>query len=132
MAFASGMIFGLLHATLTVPLGLSQHVVGLGVTLLATSHSYFAYRLALPEVTSPPRIEPFQPLEIPILSDIPILGEALFAQTPLTYAAFAVRGAHRLRALPHAAWALPCGRRARTRGGRGAGAVGHRRCGWGR
>lgn len=92
VAMLAGMLFGLLHATLTVPFGLSQHVVGLGVTLLATSTSYFAYRLILPEVTSPPKIEPFQALEIPYLVDIPLLGPALFAQTPLTYAAFAVVG----------------------------------------
>lgn len=90
VAMLAGMLFGLLHATLTVPFGLSQHVVGLGVTLLASSTSYFAYRLILPEVTSPPKIEPFQPIEIPFLSDIPLLGPALFAQTALTYAAFAV------------------------------------------
>ena len=90
VAMLAGMAFGLLHATLTVPFGLSQHVVGLGITLLATSVTYYAYRLALPEVTSPPRIEPFQPLKIPILSDIPVVGEAFFAQTPLTYLAFAL------------------------------------------
>jgi len=90
VAMLAGMLFGLLHATLTVPFGLSQHVVGLGVTLLAASTSYFAYRLILPEVTSPPKIEPFQPLEIPYLVDIPLLGPALFAQTALTYTAFAV------------------------------------------
>ena len=89
VAMLAGMLFGLLHATLTVPFGLSQHVVGLGVTLLATSTSYFAYRLILPQVTSPPRIEPFLPLEIPYLVDIPLLGPALFAQTALTYLAFA-------------------------------------------
>jgi simple sugar transport system permease protein len=87
-AMTAGMACGLLHATLTVPFGLSQHVVGLGVTLLATSTSYFTYRLMLPQVTSPPKIEPFQPLPIPGLSDIPLLGEALFSQTALTYAAF--------------------------------------------
>ncbi|UWR14562.1 ABC transporter permease [Sulfitobacter sp. M368] len=88
VAMLSGMGFGLLHATLTVPFGLSQHVVGLGITLLATSLTYFCYRLALPEVTSPPKIEAFQPYEIPVLSDIPLIGEALFSQTPLTYLAF--------------------------------------------
>ena len=92
VAAATGAAFGLLHATLTVPLGLSQHVVGIGVTLLATSLTYFTYRLALPQVTSPPKIEPFQPLPIPYLSDIPILGEALFSQTPLTYLAFVTVG----------------------------------------
>ncbi len=90
VALAVGMAFGLLHGFLTVLFGLSQHVVGLGITLFATSSSYYAYRLSLPEVTSPPRIEPFQPLNIPGLSDIPFLGEALFSQTALTYLAFAV------------------------------------------
>lgn len=88
VAAASGAMFGLLHATLTVPLGLSQHVVGIGITLLASSLSYFVYRLALPQVTSPPKIEPFQPLPVPGLSQIPVLGEALFTQTALTYLAF--------------------------------------------
>ena len=88
VAMLVGMMFGLLHSTLTVPFGLSQHVVGLGVTLLATSSTYYAYRLALPEVTSPPKIAAFQPYEIPILSDIPLLGPALFSQTALTYLAF--------------------------------------------
>ncbi|MEM9344689.1 MAG: ABC transporter permease, partial [Pseudomonadota bacterium] len=92
VALAAGMLFGLLHATLTVPFGLSQHVVGLGVTLLATSAAYFAYRLALPEVSSPPRITPFQPVEVPLLSQIPIVGQAFFNQTPLTYLAFIVVG----------------------------------------
>ncbi|MFM1863888.1 MAG: hypothetical protein RLZ26_2410 [Pseudomonadota bacterium] len=92
VAAVAGMAFGALHGILTVVFGLSQHVVGLGVTLLATSSTYFAYRLALPEVTSPPRIAPFEPLALPVLSDIPILGPALFAQTPLTYLAFGVVG----------------------------------------
>ncbi len=43
----------------------------------------------MPDVTSPPTIEPFQPLAIPWLSQIPVIGPALFAQTPLTYLAFA-------------------------------------------
>ncbi|EPX87095.1 ABC transporter permease [Salipiger mucosus] len=89
-ALLAGMAFGAVHAVLTVPFGLSQHVVGLGITLLATSSTYYAYRLSLPEVTSPPRIEPFQPLEWPLLERIPVVGEALAAQTALTWLAFAV------------------------------------------
>jgi general nucleoside transport system permease protein len=88
VAALAGAMFGLLHGTLTVPLGLSQHVTGIGVTLFATAITYFAYRVALPEVTSPPKIEPMQAFAIPVLSQIPILGEALFNQTPLTYLAF--------------------------------------------
>jgi general nucleoside transport system permease protein len=92
VAALTGALFGLLHAMLVVPLGLSQHVTGIGITLLASSLSYYTYRLALPEVTSPPKIEPFQSWSVPYLSDIPIVGEALFRQTPLTYLAFAAVG----------------------------------------
>ncbi len=88
VAACAGAFFGLIHAILTVPLGLSQHVSGLGVTLFATSVSYFAYRTALPNVSSPPRIEPFRAMDIPVLSDIPFLGPVLFQQTALTWLAF--------------------------------------------
>src|SRR5690606_21283662 len=80
---------GLIHAILTVVLGLSQHVSGIGITLLATSASYFTYRTALPDVSTPPRIAAFQPLNIPGLSDLPFIGPALFQQTPLTFLALA-------------------------------------------
>lgn len=89
MAALAGGAFGLLHGFLVVPLGLSQHVTGIGITLLATSLTYYTYRLVFPEVTSPPKIEAFQPLAVPGLSSIPVLGDALFRQTPLTYLAFA-------------------------------------------
>ncbi|MBO6893583.1 MAG: ABC transporter permease [Roseibium sp.] len=87
VAALAGALFGFLHAILTVPLGLSQHVSGIGVTLFATSLSYFVYRTALPDVSSPPRIEAFKPLDLPILSDLPFVGTALFQQTSLTFLA---------------------------------------------
>jgi general nucleoside transport system permease protein len=88
VAALAGAAFGVLHGFLTVPLGLSQHVTGIGITLLATSLTYYAYRIAFPSVTSPPKIETFVPFAIPGLSQIPILGDAFFNQTPLTYLAF--------------------------------------------
>jgi simple sugar transport system permease protein len=88
LAAAAGALFGLLHAVLTVPLGLSQHVAGIGVTLLGASLSYYIYRMILPTVTSPPTIQPFAPKAIPLLSEIPVIGPAFFNQSPLTYLAF--------------------------------------------
>jgi general nucleoside transport system permease protein len=82
--------FGLLHSLFTVYLGLSQHVTGIGITLLSANLAYFFYRVLLPQVNTPPKIIPFQPYAIPGLSQIPILGSALFNQTPLTYLAFAL------------------------------------------
>ena len=92
VAAGAGAFFGLIHAVLTVPLGLSQHVSGLGVTLFATSVSYFVYRTALPNVSSPPRIEPFRALDIPVLSDLPFVGTVLFQQTALTWLALLMVG----------------------------------------
>lgn len=86
-AAGAGAFFGTIHAILTVPMGLSQHVAGLGVTMLATSSSYFIYRTALPDVTSPPRIEAFKAMDIPFLSDIPFFGPVLFQQTAMTWLA---------------------------------------------
>src|ERR1700752_2114409 len=58
-AALTGMVFGLLHGLLPVPLALSKHVPGLGVAMRATSLSYFTYRVSFPKVTTPPTITPF-------------------------------------------------------------------------
>ncbi len=87
VAALSGAVFGLLHSVLTVTLGLSQHVSGLGVTLFASSFGYYVFRLLVPVAGTPPTIQPFQPISIPGLSDLPFVGPAFFAQTPPTYLA---------------------------------------------
>jgi ABC-type uncharacterized transport system permease subunit len=89
VAAAVGAIIGLLHAVLTVHLGLSQHVTGLGITLFAASLSWYLYRLYVPASGSPPRIAPFGPVDLPVLSGLPWLGEALFHHTALTWLALA-------------------------------------------
>lgn len=85
-----GAMFGLLHSLFTVHCGLSQHVTGLGITMLASALSSFVFRMMLPKATTPPKITPFQSFEIPYLSDIPVVGEVLFKQSPLTFLAFAM------------------------------------------
>ena len=90
-AAAAGAVLGLLHGLLTVTLSLSQHVSGLGITLLATSLSSYAYRVSFPKVDKPPTVEPFAPMEwLPV----PVLN----AQTPLTLLALAL--------VPLTAWVL--------------------------
>ena len=87
-----GMIFGFLHSTLVVYLGVSQHVSGIGITLLASSISYYAYTLLIPFSTTPPKIVPFSVFEIPILSSIPVIGQAFFHQSALTYLSYILVG----------------------------------------
>ncbi|TCM67982.1 ABC transporter permease [Rhizobium sp. BK068] len=90
IAALAGGIFGLLHSALTVTLGLSQHVSGLGVTLFASSFSYYIFRLIVPVAGTPPTIVPFQPVAIPGFSTLPFVGPALFTQTAPTYLAILV------------------------------------------
>ena len=77
VAALTGAVLGALHALLTVTLALSQHVSGLGITLLATALSYYGYRVSFPKVSTPPTITPFQ--EMGWLG-LPVLAQ----QTPLT------------------------------------------------
>ncbi|MCB2004992.1 MAG: ABC transporter permease [Rhodoferax sp.] len=77
VAALTGAVFGLLHAFLTVSLALSQHVSGLGITLLATALSYYGYRVSFPKVSTPPTVEPFAEMD---WIGIPVLAQ----QTPLT------------------------------------------------
>jgi general nucleoside transport system permease protein len=91
VAALTGAAFGALHAGLTVVLALSQHVAGLGITLLATALSYYSYRVSFPKVSTPPTITPF--------ADMPWLPvPTLSAQTPLTLLA--------LLLVPLIAWLL--------------------------
>jgi simple sugar transport system permease protein len=89
IAAGVGALCGLLHALLTVGLALSQHVAGLGLTMLATSLSYYGYRIAFPKITTPPTIVPMAPVSAHVsgLDAIPLIGPVLAAQTPLTWAA---------------------------------------------
>ena len=83
-----GMLFGFLHSIFAVYLGLSQHVSGIGITMLASSISYYAYTMIIPFSTTPPKIVAFSAFEVPLLSSIPIIGEAFFNQSALTYLAY--------------------------------------------
>lgn len=97
-AMATGMAMGALMGLLTVSLGLSQHVSGIGVTLLCTGFAFFFYRLIFGQPGVPPSIEAFATVKVPLLSDIPVIGAVLFDQFALVYIA--------LLAVPVAAFVL--------------------------
>jgi simple sugar transport system permease protein len=95
-AALTGAVLGLLHAFLTVALALSQHVSGLGITLLATALSYYGYRVSFPKVSTPPTITPFAAMDwlgLPVLAQqtaltllalllAPLIGYVLY-RTPI-------------------------------------------------
>ena len=95
-AALTGALLGLLHAFLTVGMALSQHVSGLGITLLATALSSYGYRVSFPRVSTPPTITPFAEMHwlgLPVLSQqtaltlfallaVPVVAYVLY-RTPL-------------------------------------------------
>src|SRR4051794_29035149 len=83
-ALATGALAGLVVALLAVVPGVSQHVSGIGMTLLASGLAFYFYRLIFGQPSPPPIIVAFQPLPIPGLAEIPLFGPVLFSQTPLT------------------------------------------------
>ncbi len=64
-AASCGVLFSLLLGFLTITLGLSQHVSGIGVTFFGTGVSYYIYRLVVGTPSVPPVIDSFQPVVIP-------------------------------------------------------------------
>jgi simple sugar transport system permease protein len=89
-AVLTGMLAGFLMGILTVSLGLSQHVSGIGTTLLCSGLSFFFYRLIFGHPSSIPKIKAFETVPLPVLFKIPIIGPVLFNQYALVYIAMAI------------------------------------------
>lgn len=84
------MLVSLLFAFLTITLRANQTITGIMIVIMMAGFTFFMNKLIFGGTYIPPRTEGFQPLSIPLLSDIPILGEVLFQQNLLVYLAFAL------------------------------------------
>ncbi|NWJ48240.1 MAG: ABC transporter permease [Chloroflexi bacterium] len=83
-AMAAGATAALLHAFFSITIGVNQVVSGLALTLAGTGiASYFGRSLV-----GQPAVDSFKPIELPILSDIPALGQILFRQDLMVYLSF--------------------------------------------
>ncbi|MBI3847451.1 MAG: ABC transporter permease [Planctomycetes bacterium] len=90
-AMLASTALALLFAALVVPGKLDQIVCGVGVNLFAIGITGLLYRAIAEHAQaagSSLRIEGFRPIEVPLLSAIPIVGPALFRQTGFAYAAY--------------------------------------------
>lgn len=85
VGFTLGLVFGILTITLRV----NQIVVGLGITIFANSMSSFLHRVMFGN-KFPILFGAGGTNEIPFLSQIPVIGQALFNQHWLVYLAFAM------------------------------------------
>jgi ABC-type uncharacterized transport system permease subunit len=72
---------------MSVTVKANQVVAGLGITILGSGLSTLLFRLAFGLRTTPPTLDIFPELPIPLLSDIPMLGPVLFQHNVLVYLA---------------------------------------------
>ena len=88
LGFGAAMLAGgtvsLIHAFLTITLRANQVVCGLALTIFGTGFSSY---IGKPFVGIPLK-ETFKPVEIPFLSDIPIIGPIFFNHDPLVYISY--------------------------------------------
>jgi ABC-type uncharacterized transport system permease subunit len=90
LACLAGALFSLILAFMAISLQVDQTITGLAINLLASGLTLFWFRIAYLKLTSAdtPLINPLQPVKIPFLANIPVLGQIFFSQNVLTYLAF--------------------------------------------
>ncbi|RBO78574.1 ABC transporter permease [Marinomonas aquiplantarum] len=84
-AMIMGSFMSLIFAVLVLQLGANQVATGLALTIFGTGLSAFVGSGVVGQT-----IQGFTPIAIPLLSDIPYLGEILFKHDILVYLSFAI------------------------------------------
>lgn len=82
---ATGVVLGLLMGFMSITVKANQVVAGLGITILGSGLSTLLFRLAFGLRTTPPTLDIFPALPVPLLSRIPWLGPILFQHNILVY-----------------------------------------------
>ncbi len=90
-----GGLMGLVMAVISVTLQAEQGISGIGLSLFGLGLSSLLFKVTLGTVVS---INGFQPVRIPLLGSIPVIGDVLFNQNILVYGAFLL--------VPVSAWVL--------------------------
>ena len=86
-AVVVGALMGLAMAFVTVNLGAQQGISGIGFFLFGLGLSDLLFQKLVGTVET---VKGFSKIEIPILSNIPIIGEIFFSQNILVYIAYAL------------------------------------------
>jgi simple sugar transport system permease protein len=85
VAAVIGLLMGLLMAFISVTLKAEQGISGIGLYMFGLGLSTLLFKTTIGTVKT---IEGFQPVKIPLLSEIPFVGEILFNQSLPVYGAF--------------------------------------------
>ncbi len=88
VGMAAGVLINMLYAFCTITLCADQVVTSMAINILAPAIALFGYNLFVGSNSANATGEQMASLAIPGLSDLPIVGNGLFNQTPLAYLAF--------------------------------------------
>ena len=84
-ALGAGLLFALIHAVMCITFEADQIISGTAINLLALGGTGFLMVEFFGSGGTTPRVSSFEPLRIPGLADIPVVGPALFEQSLLVY-----------------------------------------------
>jgi len=84
-AMIVGLLMGLLMSLISVTLKAEQGISGIGLYMFGLGLSSLLFKVTIGTVKT---VTGFQPINIPLLSDIPAIGEIFFRQSLPVYAAF--------------------------------------------
>ncbi|MDT3425946.1 simple sugar transport system permease protein [Paenibacillus forsythiae] len=86
-AMAVGMIGSLIHAVASITFKADQTISGTVINFLAAGSTLYLVKLLFEGAGETPLIDGFSKYPIPLLSQIPVLGQGLFNNYPTTYLA---------------------------------------------
>lgn len=88
-AIASGIVLGLIFGVLTIAMRVDQVLVGLAITIFSAGLTAYLFRDLFGGQNVAARVDPID-ISIPLLRDIPIVGEPLFDRQLIFYVCWAL------------------------------------------
>ncbi|MCH1642687.1 ABC transporter permease [Paenibacillus timonensis] len=86
-AMVMGVIGALIHAVATITFKADQTISGIVINFLAAGLTVYIVKLLFEGAAETPLVTVFHKVPIPVLRDIPIIGEGFFNSYPTTYLA---------------------------------------------
>lgn len=84
-AMAAGLLMGLLMSFISVTLKAEQGISGIGLYMFGLGLSSLLFNTTIGTVKT---VDGFQPIQLPLLGKIPVVGEVLFHHSLMVYGAF--------------------------------------------
>ena len=89
-AVASGVALGGLLGVLAIKFQVDQVIVGFAINFLSLGVTSFVGQRVLAKNQEYNYLTPFRPIHVPLLSDIPVIGPALFEQNLFVYFSYVI------------------------------------------